>query len=126
MPLDFDELLQEATPESLRAAMMARLAEKGLDVDTREGSYTDLLYAEAAYQIWAGAGLSPHPAGCGGAQPGVRALPGSLWGDVRPAPHPGHHSLCAADLYRRRRGDHPGWDGGLSPPAACALPPTWM
>ena len=59
MPLDFDELLQEATPESLRAAMMARLAEKGLDVDTREGSYTDLLYAEAAYQIWRG--LAYHP-----------------------------------------------------------------
>ena len=58
MPLDFDALSTEATPESLKAEMAARLAEKGLDVDTREGSYTDLLFSEAAYQIYKG--LSYH------------------------------------------------------------------
>lgn len=75
MPLDFDELLQEATPESLRAAMMARLAEKGLDVDIREGSYTDLLYAEAAYQIWRG--LAYHPTLLAAAVPA--RSPGPTW-----------------------------------------------
>lgn len=39
--------------------MVQRLKEKGLDVDTREGSYTDLLFSEAAYQIYKG--LSYHP-----------------------------------------------------------------
>ena len=59
MPLDFDALLQEATPESIKAEMVRRLAERGLDVDTREGSYTDLLFSEAAYQIYRG--LAYHP-----------------------------------------------------------------
>ena len=58
MPLDFDVLSTEATPESIKAEMAAKLKEKGLDVDMREGSYTDLLYAEAAYQIYKG--LSYH------------------------------------------------------------------
>ena len=54
MPLDFDALSVDVTPESLKAEMAQRLAEKGLDVDMREGSYTDLLYSEAAYQIYKG------------------------------------------------------------------------
>lgn len=58
MPLDFDALSVEVTPESIKAELYRRLAEKGLDVDTREGSYTDLLYSEAAYQIYKG--LSYH------------------------------------------------------------------
>lgn len=58
MPLDFDKLSIEATPESLKAEMASRLAAKGLDVDMREGSYTDLLYSEAAYQLYKG--LSYH------------------------------------------------------------------
>lgn len=58
MPLDFEKLSIEATPESLKAEMASRLAAKGLDVDMREGSYTDQLYSEAAYQIYKG--LSYH------------------------------------------------------------------
>ena len=59
MSLKFDELSQGVTPESIKAEMVQRLKEKGLDVDTREGSYTDLLFSEAAYQIYKG--LSYHP-----------------------------------------------------------------
>ena len=59
MSLNFEELSQEVTPEAIKAEMARRLAEQGLDVDTREGSYTDLIYAEAAYQIYKG--LSYHP-----------------------------------------------------------------
>mgnify|MGYP005774844781 FL=1 len=59
MPLDFEALTAEATPESIKAEMAARLQENGLDVDMREGSYTDLLFSEAAYQIYKG--LSYHP-----------------------------------------------------------------
>lgn len=59
MPLNFDALSIEATPESLKAEMARRLAAQGLDVDMREGSYTDLLYSEVAYQLYKG--LSYHP-----------------------------------------------------------------
>ena len=71
MPLDFDALSTEATPESLKAEMAAHLAEKGLDVDTREGSYTDLLFSEAAYQIYKG--LSYHQTLLAAAVPSARA-----------------------------------------------------
>lgn len=59
MPLDFDALIQDVSPESLKAAMKQGLAESGVPVDTREGSYTDLLYSQAAYQIYRG--LAYHP-----------------------------------------------------------------
>ena len=39
MPLDFDALIQDVSPESLKAAMKQGLAESGVSVDTREGSY---------------------------------------------------------------------------------------
>lgn len=58
MPLDFDSLSIAATPESLKAEMAKRLAAKGLDVDMREGSYTDQIYSEVAYQLYKG--LSYH------------------------------------------------------------------
>ena len=74
MPLDFDALSTEATPESLKAEMAARLAEKGLDVDTREGSYTDLLFSEAAYQIYKG--LSYHQTLLAAAVPSPESGPG--------------------------------------------------
>lgn len=47
---DFD--YTTITPESLKTEMRTQLAKAGLDVDTREGSYTDLLYSAAAYQIY--------------------------------------------------------------------------
>nr|WP_317324453.1 baseplate J/gp47 family protein [uncultured Flavonifractor sp.] len=50
--LDFSPLNAEVTPERIKAELMARLSASGLEIDTREGSYTDLIYAEAAYQIY--------------------------------------------------------------------------
>ena len=52
MPLDFSVFDTEVTPESVKAEMMSRLAEMGVQADTREGSYTDLLLSEAAYQYY--------------------------------------------------------------------------
>ena len=52
MPLDFSVFDTEVTPESLKAEMVSRLAERGLQVDTREGSFADLLISEAAYQYY--------------------------------------------------------------------------
>lgn len=100
MPLDFDALIQDVSPESLKAAMKQGLAESGVSVDTREGSYTDLLYSQAAYQIYRGVGLSPYFIGGRCAQRGVRALSGPLWGYVRSPPHPIGYGLCGADLHR--------------------------
>lgn len=59
MPLDFETLITDPTPEGIKRLMSQNLASRGLDVDMREGSYTDLLYSEAAYQIYKG--LSYHP-----------------------------------------------------------------
>lgn len=50
--LDFSAVNGEVTPETIKAELMSRLAASGLEVDTREGSYTDLIYSEAAYQIY--------------------------------------------------------------------------
>lgn len=50
--LDFSAFSSEVTPETVKAELMSRLTAAGLDIDTREGSYTDLLYSEAAYQIY--------------------------------------------------------------------------
>ena len=59
MPLDFETLITDPTPEGIKALLAQGLASRGVDVDMREGSYTDLLYSEAAYQIYKG--LSYHP-----------------------------------------------------------------
>ena len=40
------------TPESLKNEMLARVKEKGVDIDAREGSYTNVLLSEAAYVMW--------------------------------------------------------------------------
>ena len=40
------------TPESLKNEMLARVKEKGVDIDTREGSYANVLLSEAAYVMW--------------------------------------------------------------------------
>lgn len=50
--LDFSAFSSEITPETVKAELMSRLTAAGLDIDTREGSYTDLIYSEAAYQIY--------------------------------------------------------------------------
>lgn len=50
--LDFSAISTEVTPESIKAELVSRLTAAGLDIDTREGSYTDLIYSEAAYQIY--------------------------------------------------------------------------
>lgn len=52
MPLDFSALKAEVTPESIKAEMLRRMTEAGLQADTREGSYTDLQLSEAAYQYY--------------------------------------------------------------------------
>lgn len=40
------------TPESIKAEMLADLTVKGADIDTREGSYSNILVSAAAYQIY--------------------------------------------------------------------------
>lgn len=50
MSLDFDPDAQ--TPEAVKARMKQALQAEGLDVDTREGSYVDMLYAVAAYELY--------------------------------------------------------------------------
>ena len=40
------------TPESLKNEMLARVKEKGVDIDAREGSYANVLLSEAAYVMW--------------------------------------------------------------------------
>lgn len=40
------------TPESIKASMLSDLAAKGVDVSTREGSYTNTLVSVAAYQLF--------------------------------------------------------------------------
>ena len=76
MPLDFDELLQEATPESLRAAMMARPGGKGAGRGHPGGLLHRPALCGGGLSDLAGAGLSPHPAGCGGAP---ARSPGPTW-----------------------------------------------
>lgn len=46
------EYLTSITPESIKAGARAELEAAGLDIQMREGSYTDLLLSEAAYQIF--------------------------------------------------------------------------
>lgn len=84
--MDFDVLTQEITPETLKAEMAARLAESGMDVDTREGSYTDQIYSEVAYQIYKG--LSYHPTLLAAAIPSAESGPyldkfGAIFGLTR-------------------------------------------
>ena len=52
MPLNFDIFSEDISPESIKKQYMANLAEKGLEIDTRAGSYTDLLFSEAAYDVY--------------------------------------------------------------------------
>lgn len=52
MPLDFSVFDTEVTPESVKAEMLRRMTAAGLQADTREGSYTDLLLSESAYQYY--------------------------------------------------------------------------
>lgn len=53
MSLDFNTLdASGVTPETIKAEMTRRLEERGLEVDTRAGSYTDLLLSESAYQLY--------------------------------------------------------------------------
>ena len=52
MSLDFSVFSQDVSPESIKSEMVAKLAAQGLDVDTRAGSYTDLLFSEAAYRLY--------------------------------------------------------------------------
>lgn len=40
------------TPESLKAEMLERMQERGVEADTREGSYSNILLSEAAYVMW--------------------------------------------------------------------------
>lgn len=84
--MDFDVLTQDITPETLKAEMAARLAESGMDVDTREGSYTDQIYSEVAYQIYKG--LSYHPTLLAAAIPSAESGPyldkfGAIFGLTR-------------------------------------------
>ena len=40
------------TPESIKSEMLGRVVNAGVDVDTREGSYANILLSEAAYVMW--------------------------------------------------------------------------
>ena len=52
MPLDFSVFDTAVTPESVKAEMLRRMTAAGLQADTREGSYVDLLLSESAYQYY--------------------------------------------------------------------------
>ena len=43
---------EDMTPESIKAEMLGRVANAGVDMDTREGSYANILLSEAAYVMW--------------------------------------------------------------------------
>ena len=51
VPINVELEAPEVTPESVKAEMMSRLAEMGVQADTREGSYTDLLLSEAGKSV---------------------------------------------------------------------------
>lgn len=42
----------ELTPEAIKASMLADLQAKGVDISTREGSYSNMLVSVAAYQLF--------------------------------------------------------------------------
>lgn len=42
----------ELTPEAIKASMLADLQTKGVDISTREGSYSNMLVSVAAYQLF--------------------------------------------------------------------------
>ena len=42
----------ELTPEAIKESMLSDLAAKGVDISTREGSYTNTLVSVAAYQLF--------------------------------------------------------------------------
>lgn len=50
--MDATSPYESITPESLKAEMLAGLAVKGADIDTREGSYSNILVSAAAYQLY--------------------------------------------------------------------------
>ena len=56
-------ILIPARPESLKAAAKTKIQEdlltEGLEIDLREGSYTDALLSEAAYQVYQAIMLAP-------------------------------------------------------------------
>lgn len=52
MALNFDIFSEDISPESIKKQYMTSLAAKGLEIDTRPGSYTDLLFSEAAYDVY--------------------------------------------------------------------------
>lgn len=43
---------ESMTPESIKAEMLGRVIDAGVDVDAREGSYANVLLSEAAYVMW--------------------------------------------------------------------------
>lgn len=45
-------IYDDVTPESIKAEMLAELANEGVEVDVREGSYSNILVSQAAYQTW--------------------------------------------------------------------------
>lgn len=50
--LQFDEISPESIKAETKAKISSSLLDTGLQVDMREGSYTDILISEAAYQIY--------------------------------------------------------------------------
>jgi len=45
-------IYDEVTPESIKREMLSELKESGAAIDVREGSYSDILISQAAYQNW--------------------------------------------------------------------------
>lgn len=77
---DFDS----CTPESLKAAAKEKILEDlqtaSLEIDTREGSYTDALLSEAAYMVYNAIMTAPDLMAGGRTDGGRREPPGSLCG----------------------------------------------
>lgn len=45
-------VFEDRTPEVIKAEILAALTESGVEIDTREGSYTNILLSQVAYALW--------------------------------------------------------------------------
>ena len=45
-------VFEDRTPEVIKAEILAALTESGVEIDTREGSYTNVLLSQVAYALW--------------------------------------------------------------------------
>ena len=45
-------VFEDRTPEVIKAEILTALTESGVEIDTREGSYTNILLSQVAYALW--------------------------------------------------------------------------